>query len=245
MLAKDEAVMECKLCKQEKVLRNSHIIPEFLYQTLYDEKHRFHAISADEKKSTKYLQKGIRDKLLCNECEQLLSGYERYASLVLNSGYLLEVKIERSVIHIRGFDYKKFKLFALSILWRAGVSTKDAFQNVVLGRHENVLRSMIFEENPGKEESYPFILMPITHEGEVIESLVAPPEKTRVDGHNSYLFVFGGLAWVYIVTSHEVPKVVVDASIDRTGKISFLPKELKDIKYIVDTAKELVKQGKV
>ncbi|PIE41785.1 MAG: hypothetical protein CSA47_02495 [Gammaproteobacteria bacterium] len=104
---------------------------------------------------------------------------------------------------------------------------------------------MVLEKNPGKEDVYPFILMPIIHKGKMFKPLILSPEKTRVYGHNSYLFVFGGFAWIYVVTSHKPPKVVVDASINGTGKISLLPKELKDITCFVDTATQFVKQGKV
>jgi len=32
--------MVCRLCQKEKPLVQSHVIPEFLYRPLYDEKHR-------------------------------------------------------------------------------------------------------------------------------------------------------------------------------------------------------------
>lgn len=38
--------MYCKLCKKEKELRKSHIIPEFFYKLLYDPFHRFNLISS-------------------------------------------------------------------------------------------------------------------------------------------------------------------------------------------------------
>jgi len=34
----------CRLCLQERPLRDSHIIPEFLYRPLVDEKHRAAAL---------------------------------------------------------------------------------------------------------------------------------------------------------------------------------------------------------
>lgn len=38
-------VSNCKLCLKEKELMFSHIIPEFFYEPMYDEKHRFMQIS--------------------------------------------------------------------------------------------------------------------------------------------------------------------------------------------------------
>ncbi len=52
----------CALCL-ERPLRDSHVIPEFLYKSIYDEKHRFYALAVGEYPG--YEQKGIRESLLC------------------------------------------------------------------------------------------------------------------------------------------------------------------------------------
>jgi len=60
--------MVCPLCQKEKPLVQSHVIPEFLYRPLYDEKHR--AIEAKlVPKGFNYLQKAYREPLPCSECE--------------------------------------------------------------------------------------------------------------------------------------------------------------------------------
>ena len=55
----------CKLCNKERELRNSHIVPEFFYKEIYDEKHRIFP----RKEGRKYgqMQKGYREPLLCGE----------------------------------------------------------------------------------------------------------------------------------------------------------------------------------
>jgi len=236
---------KCKLCLSEKELKNSHIIPEFVYKTMYDKKHRFFEINESKKIDNKMLQKGVREKLLCGECEQIFSKNESYASLLLNGGVELLVKPEPPVIHFQNIDYVKFKLFALSILWRAGVANHKAFSSVQLGQHENILRERLLNDQPGNSREYPFVLLPVMHEGDVVESLIVSPERTRVAGHNAYIFVFGGIAWVYIVTSHCPPQSIVDASISESGKLTMLPKHLNDMKYIVNYAKNLFSQNKV
>ena len=57
--------MICRLCLVESELQDSHIISEFQYKPLYDEKHRFFVISSDPRKNDFYEQKGFREKLLC------------------------------------------------------------------------------------------------------------------------------------------------------------------------------------
>ncbi len=72
--------MVCRLCKEDKPLRNSHIFSEWLYEPLYDEKHhRFSVLSTDANKRRGTRPKGIYDKLLCGKCEGRLSKWEKLA----------------------------------------------------------------------------------------------------------------------------------------------------------------------
>jgi hypothetical protein len=73
-----EKVGTCALCLSNDTLRDSHIISEFLYSALYDDKHRFHIVEAGEKRS-EFAQKGFREPLLCTGCETKLSVWEGYA----------------------------------------------------------------------------------------------------------------------------------------------------------------------
>jgi len=69
------------LCKEDAKLCNSHILPEFFYLDLYEEKHRTLQIT---KENEKYIQKGIREYLLCQQCETKLSRYEKYAKELIH-----------------------------------------------------------------------------------------------------------------------------------------------------------------
>ena len=237
--------MTCRLCKKERELKNSHIIPEFLYSSLYDEKHRFHKISTDRDKRNTLVQKGIREYLLCGDCEQKLSKFETYSRKVLIGGTEITVRNEGGLIHLEGIDYKKFKLFALSILWRSSVSSLEVFENIKLGVHEEIIGNMILNGDAGSASEYPFIMSPMTHEGKLQKDLIVQPTKTKLDGHQAYRFTFGGVFWLFIVSKHKVPEIVVSSSINEEGKLTMLPREISDMKFISRTAIELVRQGKV
>jgi len=105
--------MACKLCNNESKLMNSHIIPEFIYKPLYDEKHRFHVLSTYKKVGKLKEQKGIRENMLCSECEQHISRYESYARKVLFGGVPIVVQNDGPGIIVSEIDYKLFKLFIL------------------------------------------------------------------------------------------------------------------------------------
>lgn len=148
---------ECRLCLQEAELRNSHVIPEFVYTALgvYDEKHRFCAFSTDPNVRVDTHQKGLREKLLCDTCEGRLNVWETYAKKVLFGGVALDVEGDEQLGAIaHGVDYEKFKLFAMSLLWRASVSTLETFENVTLGPHEDKLRRLLLVGDAGERWRY-------------------------------------------------------------------------------------------
>src|SRR6266849_5839504 len=110
----------CKLCREDKPLCSSHIIPEFLYRPLYDDNHRAIEVSLIPKKAH-LLQKGYREPLLCFECEQRINKYEVYFRDIWYEKKKLPPVVMRQYVEINGIDYTLFKLFHLSIVWRASV----------------------------------------------------------------------------------------------------------------------------
>ena len=90
------------------------------------------------------------------------------------------------MIHLSRIEYSKFKPFVLSVLWRAGVSSLDVFDQVKLGLHEEILREMILNDEPGTEGIYPFVLWPFLHQNTVQEAFIVKPIWMRLGDHNAY-----------------------------------------------------------
>jgi hypothetical protein len=192
----------CKLCKEKAELRYSHILPEFFYSSLYDELHRTMFVPSDEKE--KLAQKGVREYLLCQECETKLSKYEGYASKLIQKISGFSKDSTGRFVYSDNVDYRQFKLFQLSILWRASVSQEKMFAQVDLGpRHEERIRHMLFEETPGKSSDYG-CLMTMFPDPKKIDKIIWSPTRERVFGHNGYRFMIGNLMWYFFVTSHTL-----------------------------------------
>jgi hypothetical protein len=98
-------------------------------------------------------------------------------------------------------DYQKFKLFHLSILFRTGVSTKPAFSQVVLGSHEEEIRRMLWNDDPGDDTHYVILANAITDESSKIkyDLVTGPHNELLPGGYNSYGFCFAGCEWYYVV----------------------------------------------
>jgi len=238
--------MECALCRHDREIRRSHIIPEFLYKSMYDEKHRFHVLSVIEDQEDWMEQKGLREPLLCDECETKISRFEDYGRRVLKGGAEFEVQRDGSAAIVEGLDYRRFKLFQLSILWRAGVSKLSLFQHVRLGPFEETLRKMIFDEQPGKEENFGCVMFGLNNGVDAVADLIAQPVRTRSDdGHCCYRFVFGGFQWVFFVSSKPKTGAYSVAFLQESGRLRFVIKSIFEANWVSSFGKRRAQLGRV
>lgn len=231
----------CKLCNNYSRLVESHIIPEFCYKPLYDELHRFPGCSDAQDGKIDIYQKGLKEKMLCNHCENTLSKYESYVRDVLygNNGIINKKDNNKEV------DYKKFKLFALSILWRASVAQEKSFQKVKLGGyHEEKLRELFFSGTPGKYYEYGFFLsFNIGDDEKVIDDLMNNPDWKRIrDGHRLYRFLFVGIWWMFFVSNHSKSLPEEFFSLKEDGKLTIYEKKLSENPHYITYSQILMQQ---
>ncbi len=236
--------MRCALCHQESELRRSHIIPEFLYETLYDEKHRLQVLSVLPERENWREQKGLRERLLCDSCEQRLSVWERYASLALRGGVALTYRTEGRRVFVEGLDYSQFKLFQLSILWRAGVSTLPFFEKVQLGKHAEILRRQLLAGDPGSPQRYPCFMFGLKAANEAFTGVIMQPGRVRLHGRVAYRFVFGGFMWAIQVSSQDLYPPLVNCTLRPTGEAVLMIRDARDMGNLVSFAKELDRLGR-
>src|SRR3546814_7896147 len=97
-----------------------------------------------------------------------------------------------SIVSVTGIDYAQFKLFLLSLLWRAGVAKGRYFERVTLGPHEERLRAMLHDGDPGPFDLYHCILWGLNLQPNEIPQLMVQPCKDKVWGHTTYHFVVPG-----------------------------------------------------
>ncbi len=147
----------CKLCLLDRELRNSHIVPEFLYKELYNNKGHLMAINGRGNRGWKAPQNGIREPLFCESCEQ---HFNRYYEQPFRAQWVVAAPLPNpwdvSGVHRIKVDYISFKLFHLSILFRAGVSSRPCYREVSLGPHQETLRQLILNRDPGSPHQYQF-----------------------------------------------------------------------------------------
>ena len=197
--------MACKLCLASAPLRESHIFPEFLYRISYDATHTLEVHTVADGEAFTIIQKGLREPLLCADCEQKVGRWERHASQVLfhdGAGTWSQVgdELQRS-----GVDYRKFKLFALSLIWRASVSTQRPFADVALGPLEEKVRLLLLNEDPGPHYLYPCFLRVFVEEPVMAQMTIITPYRQKVASHRGYKALFGGILWTWVMSGHAGP----------------------------------------
>ncbi len=192
----------CALCKEHRTLIRSHILPEFLYQGVYDDLGRFAEVTDNFEKKPKLHQSGIKEHLLCFPCDNgIIGGWEKYVkeNIFDPEDHLEEVVPGRLVI--RGLDYPSVKLFLLSLLWRISVSESVGFKDVSLDiQDEEHLRYLLLDADPGPPHHYPCLLLTNPKIIELISGQVIAPEVARGRGMEIIRFSIGGLHWNYFTT---------------------------------------------
>ena len=185
-------VSTCKLCGHQAPLMKSHIIPEFLWASLYDEKHRT-IVSDEELSSKRMIQRGIREPLLCSRCEGNLGEVERRVSRV----WTLPAKPALEVYPLEIGSYADVKLLLLAVLWRASIATIGEFAAVTLGSLEIAVRDRLTRADPGPSSEFPIVgrLLVSPQDGTTCTWLVPSPVPACFDGFDGHLFFFPGVAW--------------------------------------------------
>ena len=195
--------MECALCRQERPLMKSHIVPEFAHKPMYDHKHR--AVRLGYGEAPRSIQKGLRERLLCEDCEEVIQTSESYFAKYWYGTRPVPEKLDGDELLLTDIDYGQFKLFLLSVVWRASVSRRPEFAGAELGRHEGVMRKMLLAKSPGPADQYPIYagLIVEPHTREPWDRVMLAPLKIRVRSNWASRMVFGAVAWTVLTSSHQ------------------------------------------
>lgn len=203
----------CKLCGINTILLNeSHILPDFIYRDLkmYDNNHRMHRIIVKKPAlpdiKSKTLPTGeYEGGILCSNCDNIIiGGYETYAKKAMFGG---ELPVNESPIiqnyfnsqnikysHCQNIDYKKFKLFLLSILWRMCISSRPMFSQVVMeSEDQEKLRLMVLSGDPGKINVFPIYGMTYLNDKSMPRDIIGQPFRAEVRGFTIIRILIGGI----------------------------------------------------
>ena len=145
---------------------------------------------------------GSYEKLLCEDCDQKIGVYDNYAqSILLGELEFYPEAMEKAYI-IENYDYKKLKLFFISLLWRSSISKLEEFKLIDVGPFEPRLRELIIGEDLGLDDEFSVFITRFDSRNEKIKFLAEKnilfPAKQKMDGLNYSIFYLTNGYKIYI-----------------------------------------------
>lgn len=177
---------DCRLCFEKNIeIRKSHIVPEFAYEKIYNQKHVFKPIAIDNK-NIKWEQCGYRERLLCQKCETKLSLWEGSFSLVVKelsakSYQKLTVTETAGIELVGGFNYLHIKLAVLSIFWRMSISKLHMFSEYELGPYAELFRNILHEGSFVSQNEYSIVISRLNYRGSYYPGVLMPLSRGRYE----------------------------------------------------------------
>jgi hypothetical protein len=241
----------CAFCQYQKKIRDSHIVPKFVFDHLRkDELHRrMHVISPDSNPKKPYAQDGPKCELLCDDCERFFDeSFERDFLKCWFSEPVHPTPIPMDLFRVQVPDYRKFKLFHLSVIWRAyAASLKEASQGatsiwrwVYLKDHAARIREMLMNQDAGSLDEYPisgyYAVSP--HQPSAFSpALFMPPIAKRLFGVNCFYMIFAGMGWIYFISKHTTPEIR-KVCLQEDGSMLTCRHSVLDNEYLMGVAAE-------
>ena len=170
-----------------------------MYEHAYDDKHKMIVLD-DELNELKARQKGYYEPILCVDCERIFNECFEQPCVSFFRGLPERAKIGSSII-LNGVP--KLDLLLMSILWRASMAEGEHWKGLKLGPHQMKLKRCL--ENRRSDVNYQYWVFLVSANIETVQKgLVSSVQCVKVNGHNLYHFVAGGIQFVIKISSHPL-----------------------------------------
>jgi hypothetical protein len=108
---------------------------------------------------------------------------------------------------VKDIDYSRFKLFVLSMLWRASVSSQPFFARIQLGKYEPIIAEMLRNQNPGNFDEFPVVLARLV--GQRWPNITYAPYRQRSpEGINFNILFLPSIKIMVKVDSRRLPQIL-------------------------------------
>jgi len=235
------------LCQTEQPLIKAHVIPAGFFRSIEDPSETLELHTNTPGTYPKRAPIGVYDKsILCRACDNVFSPWEKHAQDVLLRDFAEEAAIyhghEKAAWVIDKFDYSRLKLFFVSLLWRASISTQPFYRRISTGPFESELRAMILAGAPGAPETFAVSLARFE---EPAYSAMLDPHRERYDGVNYCRFYLAGFVIYIKVDQRPPPEVFAAFTLGPKAPITVLrrdPHTGKDAVVMRDLARSAWRQ---
>jgi hypothetical protein len=238
----------CRLCGTEGLLCDSHILSEFMYRPVYLDCRMVGFKGRGVGSKPTVLQKGFRQPLLCHKCEQGLNkrceqpNVTIWRALVEGVDHPLLSRVPgvtaaegTAYIDVAGVEYASFKLLLLLQLWRASVATREEYASVHLGVHEEIIRRMLLDHDPGPQHLYPCILTLFNRPVRVISPMV----RAHFAPHSTYQIIITRIALWFFVSELKDSEGMLDCAVNERGTFRAMVSQPEEVPLFAQTMKKI------
>lgn len=193
--------MKCKFCSNESALIKAHVIPAGFFRRIQQGKENLKMMTNKADEHTKKAPLGVYDKtIVCSKCESIWQKWDDYAQQLLAdeplNGQARYHNNEKIGYVVDNFEYKKLKLFFISMVWRASVSSNQFFSKVSLGQFEDIAKQHIETSDLGGSEDFSVTLAKFNHP--LAKSTLDPHDDKHSDVNYVRFYLAGYIAYIKV-----------------------------------------------
>lgn len=217
------SIAKCVLCHEERELSLSHVIPKMCFRAFRTENGGAFAVRATNiREVVRRNQSGFVERLLCSQCEALLNDrYERPFDKYWYRGDILnKIRVTGNFDVLGDIDYATFKLFHLSVLFRAHHASHAQFASIDLGpRHSERIRQALIRGVAPPPYEYPITAHAVQmRRNGPISEYVGLTFSKRFDGIITHFIPYAGCYWTFGVSSQR-SKVIENIQLNENGEL--------------------------
>ncbi|WP_133673895.1 hypothetical protein [Maribacter caenipelagi] len=169
--------------------------------------------------------------ILCNICDnETIGKFETYISNVIKENLAEKEKIickrvtnvhGLKFIEISNLNYTKTKLFLLSLLWRAGISTREEYKEVDLGMYSEIIRKQIFENKTSEDNNIQITIYKF-EDGSNYSSFIGQPRRHKFGHSTAYSIVIIGYLIVYHLRENDISKKAFNNRLKENDSVAII-----------------------
>jgi hypothetical protein len=204
--------MRCQLCHRDRALIEAHILPRAFFEAYERGGRSPKLLSNVPGEWPKKLPIGFYDKhILCASCDCRLGVWDQYGiNLFLHRLSDFQPAYHNGALvalTLPTYDHDRLKLFIISVLWRAGLSTLPAMRKVTLGPYGREARRLILAASPGAPDTFSVVLSVFTQGSPpgIASAPIMDPFRERWNGINAYRLSFGPITAYVKVDQGRLP----------------------------------------
>jgi hypothetical protein len=203
-----------------------------MYFGLFDDKNKLAMLDLDTQQQKRPSTGIYESYILCRDCDNvILSKLETYGKEVLcdSDGVFKDFFKANEIVQSIGLkcarfqvtDYKNFKLFLISILWRMSISSNPFFNDVDLGlRHSEILRAAIFYNKTLNEDDYEVAIIAVQKLPDLIINMISRPRKIRQADNTYYVCLVNGLFFMFNISPVSKSQLISKSRLKANGEMS-------------------------